>query len=324
MSVSDAVSLILEDPTSLIVFSGSGISSSAGLSTFTAAHSGVYERARKRYKLKSGIDLFHYKFYEEHPAQATSFLARMCEKALGCDPTPTHVALRDLERTGLLLRHYTMNIDGLHAEAGSTLWHTRSSLGKDGKTVELHGSLREVVDVDERVVYRILPKTLSRLKAGKEPDNILDQAPLYHLPPKINEEEDEEDEDDEEESVRASRFRFRVMFYDDREHDCIVDSPSIFALIKKDAPKARIVLWLGVSFEQSASCGYFRRVVAANPDLVHLVVNPSSHEAAFNAKSSLDNPQDTDVRSVQATSDELFAKLLSITPAAFQPPRSLT
>ena len=42
----------------IVVVSGSGISAAAGLSTYVGGRDGLYEKARKRYKLEKGIDLF--------------------------------------------------------------------------------------------------------------------------------------------------------------------------------------------------------------------------------------------------------------------------
>jgi len=41
---------------------------------------GLYERARKRFKLKSGAELFHYRFYKKRPADALAFLAEVRER----------------------------------------------------------------------------------------------------------------------------------------------------------------------------------------------------------------------------------------------------
>ncbi|KAH8083472.1 oligosaccharyl transferase [Aureococcus anophagefferens] len=63
-SLDDAARLVA-DAARVLVVSGSGISAAAGLSTYV--NGGVYERARKKYKLKSGIELFNYGFYASAP-----------------------------------------------------------------------------------------------------------------------------------------------------------------------------------------------------------------------------------------------------------------
>lgn len=295
LSVNAAVQLIAE-ARGVIVMSGSGISASSGLSTFSAARDGLYERARKRYKLRHGMDLFQYWFYEERPSEALSFLAHMCEKARECSATATHEALVKLEAHGLVVRHYTMNIDGLHTKSGTTLWHDRDAAGRRGKTVELHGCLHELVDAVTGEVYAVDAASLARIKArksafvkGERP------TPLYVVSTPADDDP-------------PCRIRFRVMFYDDDGHDKIVDSDAVYGLIEADVALTDLVLWLGVSFEQSASCDYLRRVQKAADDagtrLRHIVVNPSD-EAAFNAKSTLDRSDA--IFHVQATSDDFFA-----------------
>ena len=66
----------------------------------------------------------------------------MCAAVRKATPTAAHRALAALADSGKLLRHYTMNIDGLHAAAGMSIWHPTHAA--DGSTVELHGSLLEV------------------------------------------------------------------------------------------------------------------------------------------------------------------------------------
>lgn len=67
---------------------------------------------------------------------------------------------------------------------------------------------------------------------------------------------------------------------------------SVLDLMEADALRADAVLWLGISFEQSASVGYFRRVAAAlqrGGRVEHTalaVVNPSD-DALFNVQACL-------------------------------------
>ena len=123
---------LIKDAKKIVVVSGSGISAAAGLSTYVGGKDGLYEKARKRYKLEKGIDLFGWRFYSERPRDAQKFLAELAVAVQKAQPTPTHRALVDLERSGVLMRHITLNIDGLHAQAGASLWD-----GSDGATVEL-------------------------------------------------------------------------------------------------------------------------------------------------------------------------------------------
>merc|ERR1712166_1335093 len=135
------VSLLADGNNKVLVFTGSGISVPAGLSTFSDA-GGLYERARKRHKLRDGMDLFKYSFYNKNPAACNSFMAQIAAEIRGAKPTDTHRALAKLEASGRLRRHVTMNIDGLAHDAGMSTW---SPDCHQGTTLELHGTAREVV-----------------------------------------------------------------------------------------------------------------------------------------------------------------------------------
>ena len=320
LTVSEAAALVfLEQKSpeeSILVVSGSGISVASGLSTFQStlekdgkratggrATGGLYERARKRFKLKEGMELFHWKFYAERPYDALQFLGEMCEQAKRCVPTRTHVALKALEDSGKMVRHYTMNIDGLHAKAGMSTWRNDDD---DGKTVELHGTLFDLVDTETGRVYDVDDEALAKIKRKKpafSTENNSRQAKRT-----IDLEDDNQDDDDEnQEANEARRIRFRVMFYGDAEHACILDAKKTLARLRDDAKQANIVLWLGISFQQYASCDYLRRVTdAAKPQTLHLILNPSP-DAAYHARASLgDNKNNVDLRACYATSDELF------------------
>ena len=284
---------LIKDAKKIVVVSGSGISAAAGLSTYVGGKDGLYEKARKRYKLEKGIDLFGWRFYSERPRDAQKFLAELAVAVQKAQPTPTHRALVSLERSGVLMRHITLNIDGLHAQAGASLWD-----GSDGTTVELHGALREVVDCENGNVYALDDEMLRRIKGGRDAVDGKDaprdalrvngskKRPLDHEPP--------------------LRTRFRVLLYGDREHARILDGPQALQRLKDDCGGADLVLFLGISFEQSASCEYLRDVAAVvQRETPVVLVNPDA-ECLYTAASALPRGSRADVRSCVATSDELF------------------
>jgi Sir2 family len=94
----------------------------SGMSTFSTA-GGLYEKAQKRFGVIDGKRLFAWNFYEKRKLDVLSFYADIYAEALKAVPGQGHYALRRLERRGKLLRHYTMNIDGLAEAAGLTIWH---------------------------------------------------------------------------------------------------------------------------------------------------------------------------------------------------------
>ncbi|KAK7248508.1 hypothetical protein SO694_0016308 [Aureococcus anophagefferens] len=211
-SLDDAARLVA-DAARVLVVSGSGISAAAGLSTYV--NGGVYERARKKYKLKSGIELFNYGFYASRPRDCQAFLARLAEAVASASRADAARRFAALENSGALLRHVTMN------------------------------------------------RRAARRRRRRP----------------------------------AARHRLRVLLYGDEEHAAIVDGAGALGVLRADAANADLVLWLGVSLEQSASCEYLRLVEAAlgGAPTPQLLVNPDA-EAAFAARSSLASPADVDLR----------------------------
>lgn len=55
-------------------------------------------------------------------------------------------------------------------------------------------------------------------------------------------------------------LRFKIMLYNDEEGECVVGSDEMWALLEKDLSAVDMILWVGISFEQSASVEYFRKV----------------------------------------------------------------
>lgn len=123
-----------------LVFSGAGLSASAGMSAFSSPD-GLYERARRRFGLDKGVRLFYASFFDKRRRDAQAFLADVYCEATAAAPTRAHTALAHLAAGGRLRRHVTMNVDGLH-RAGAALW---SPTQPEGVTMELHGSCLEVV-----------------------------------------------------------------------------------------------------------------------------------------------------------------------------------
>jgi hypothetical protein len=60
-------------------------------------------------------------------------------------------------------------------------------------------------------------------------------------------------------ACREDEMRFKVMLYDDEQGDCITPE-DVFERLDDDLAVAGAVLWVGISFEQSASTEYFRKV----------------------------------------------------------------
>lgn len=266
----------------VVVFSGSGISAAAGMSTFSEP-GGLYERARRRYKLDSGVRLFYYSFFKRRRADAHAFFADVWREAAAASPTPSHVALAELAAQGRLVRHYTMNIDGLHRRAGLSTWGARRN--PSGLSVEMHGCVLEAVCEGE-ACKAVLPLD----------DGLAAGLARGAACPKC-----------------GGALRIRVMMYDDEDEELITDD--FEQLMERDLASADVVLWMGISFEQSASVEHFRRARrclqdAGRDQTPHIIVNPSG-DAAFNLVTGVANAEGLEVFESRGTADEflpLFAE----------------
>lgn len=90
------------------------------------------------------------------------------------------------------------------------------------------------------------------------------------------------------------------MLYDDEQGDCITPE-DVFERLEADLEVASVVIWIGISFEQSASTEYFRRVryllssMGRLDQVTQVILNPSD-EAYFNVASSMSKKEDVRVR----------------------------
>ena len=98
--------------TNIIVFSGSGLSASSGMSMFST-RGGLYEKACKRFNVSDGKHLFSWKFYKDRKADVTAFFVDIHKEARKAEAGKAQQAVASLHAKKKLLRHYTMNVDGL-------------------------------------------------------------------------------------------------------------------------------------------------------------------------------------------------------------------
>lgn len=118
---------------SIAVLTGSGISAESGIATFRGT-GGLWEGHRVE-------DVAHPGAWARDPMTVWRFYEARRVQGSACSPNRGHLALAELERrlTGSLAGRFTLatqNVDGLHAQAGST------------NLLELHGSLWRVRCVD--------------------------------------------------------------------------------------------------------------------------------------------------------------------------------
>ncbi|GMR36143.1 hypothetical protein PMAYCL1PPCAC_06338, partial [Pristionchus mayeri] len=102
-------------PKNIIVMTGAGISTAAGIPDFRTPGSGLYSNLAE-YDLEDPQDIFCMDFFRENPKPFFKLAKALFPKNI--KPTPAHYFVRLLEKKGLLLRWFTQNIDSLELLVG--------------------------------------------------------------------------------------------------------------------------------------------------------------------------------------------------------------
>ena len=113
----------------IVVLTGAGISTSAGIPDFRSPKTGLYSNLEK-FNLSKPQDIFDIEYFKEFP-EAFYTLAKDLYPGL-YRPTVSHYFIKLLEEKSLLLRNFTQNIDCLERLAGIN----------DDNIVEAHGSFK--------------------------------------------------------------------------------------------------------------------------------------------------------------------------------------
>nr|XP_034185859.1 NAD-dependent protein deacetylase Sirt2 isoform X3 [Osmia lignaria] len=133
----------------IVTMAGAGISTSAGIPDFRSPSSGLYHNLEK-YNLPHPQAIFELDFFMENPEPFFALARELLPE--GFKPTPCHYFIRLLWEKGLLLRHYTQNIDTLERMAGLP----------PEKLVEAHGTFHT-----GRCLQCRAPYTLPWMKSKK-------------------------------------------------------------------------------------------------------------------------------------------------------------
>jgi NAD-dependent deacetylase len=145
----DALVDLIEASSRLVVMTGAGVSTAAGIPDFRGPN-GVWT------KDPASERLFDYATYLDEPDVREEVWRRRAEHpAWSAAPTDAHVALAGLFHAGRLDWVITQNIDGLHQAAG---------IPRE-RVVEVHGTLHEVECVACKA-RTPMPDVLQRVTAG--------------------------------------------------------------------------------------------------------------------------------------------------------------
>ncbi|XP_047371517.1 NAD-dependent protein deacetylase sirtuin-2 isoform X1 [Vespa velutina] len=116
LTIDGIIDYIKQNPKcKIITMAGAGISTSAGIPDFRSPSSGLYHNLEK-YNLPHPQAVFELDFFMENPEPFFTLAKQLLPE--GFKPTPCHYFIRLLWEKGLLLRHYTQNIDTLERIAG--------------------------------------------------------------------------------------------------------------------------------------------------------------------------------------------------------------
>lgn len=115
---------MLRDASHLVVLTGAGISTPSGIPDFRSDESGLWNQA-------DPFEVASIQSFRRRPQSFYDWLRPLLGLIMSAEPNPAHLALAQMENSGLLQCVITQNIDGLHRKAGSHCVH------------EVHGDLRE-------------------------------------------------------------------------------------------------------------------------------------------------------------------------------------
>ncbi|MGW3145082.1 MULTISPECIES: SIR2 family NAD-dependent protein deacylase [Streptomyces] len=133
------------------ILSGAGISTDSGIPDYRGPN-GLWRRDPEAEKLVT------YEYYMRDPEiRRRSWQMRRKNRALKAEPNAAHLAVAELEKSGIPVRVITQNVDGLHQLAGMPA----------RKVLELHGTARSVV-CTKCHARGPMEDALARVEAGEE------------------------------------------------------------------------------------------------------------------------------------------------------------
>ena len=133
LSATDLPSLAeyMKSARNVIVMSGAGISTNANIPDFRSESFGLYNRLQK-YNLPHPTAVFTLDYFKQDPRPFYDIAHDLYPVLASAKPTTTHYFIKLLDQKGVLLRHYTQNIDCLE---------DLTDLDAQ-KTIQAHGHIR--------------------------------------------------------------------------------------------------------------------------------------------------------------------------------------
>jgi len=194
--------------------------------------------------------VFSYGTFARDKVGVQAFFDVLRREMVKARPAQGHRIISSLDQSGHLIRHYTLNIDGLASAAGQTpLVINEEDTKERGGVIELHGNIHFVVCC---VCGTRRPITTLEGLTFRQKRSVRCTQPTCE-----------------------GEMRFAVVLYGDKDSGLITPD-SVLDYMVQDAASAAVVVWVGISFQQSASVEYFRRVHRGSGlrRHVHVVINP--------------------------------------------------
>lgn len=157
----------------VIVMTGAGISTNANIPDFRSESFGLYNRLQK-YNLPHPTAVFTLDYFKKDPRPFYDIAHELYPVMDQAKPTVAHYFIRLLDSKGILLRHYTQNIDGLEDWTGLD----------QSKTIQAHGHIRTGTCLScnrshsfeymkEKVIQNVVPKCTECQTGVVKPDIVL-------------------------------------------------------------------------------------------------------------------------------------------------------
>jgi len=143
----------------IIVFTGAGISTSAGIPDFRTPGTGLYDNLQA-YDLSEPEDIFNLSFFRNNPKPFYTLAKELMPGKYA--PTITHHFIAMLQEKGILRQYFTQNIDGLDKLAGIS----------DDKLVQVHGNFDSgyCTFCEEKVDQSLINEAMEKGEPLKCPD----------------------------------------------------------------------------------------------------------------------------------------------------------
>ena len=141
----EGVATYMSNCKNVIVMSGAGISTNAKIPDFRSESFGLYNRLAK-FNLPHPTAVFTLDYFKENPKPFYSIAHDLYPVMDEAKPTLTHYFIKLLDDKGVLLKHYTQNIDGLEDLTG---------LDRN-KTVQAHGHIRTGTCLCNNKKYKVI------------------------------------------------------------------------------------------------------------------------------------------------------------------------